>query len=408
MKESYMVPEFLQELLMASDNGMDFIVNKLSQILDQPVLVTDPLFKVLSVSLDDRMNATLDIRMKDTLEESLNQEILQSVISLEGEHFDAIGYPITSKNQILGYLFIILSGKRLLDELKEYESIIMYVSSLCSFHLREKFVIKKERYRFKEAFLFDLLYGNLKKRDDIISYGAIWNWDFTKPHFILIFSLIDYDYYSTDKDLIQTLFYIVEKMLIQNEIEPILFKKQNEVVVILPNTNEKNINETKGLEDFIAHILAQAQMTGLPNRVGVGIGKLYSNPKELFRSYQEAKVAYELGLLLKIKFPFFNNLGIERLLYKHDLQELKEFYYHVLGNLEQYDEQHNGELMYTIENFAKYQFDLKQTSEKLFLHRNTLRYRIKKIEEVLDIKLDDINNRLNITAALKIKQLHKL
>ena len=49
-----------------------------------------------------------------------------------------------------------------------------------------------------------------------------------------------------------------------------------------------------------------------------------------------------------------------------------------------------------------------KTAKVSFLHRNTLRYRVKRIEEILNVKLDDLNDRLNIMAAFKIKLLRKI
>lgn len=407
MKEIFTVPDFVQELLGASVDGLSSIAIKLSHYLSRPVVITDPLHNVLSSTLEDLINSQTKMEVYLHLEDSLRTPYSQCVLSFDNQCLEGFGHSILFENRVYGYIFVLLNdGEQI--EMNEYESLIDYASSLCALQIGKKLDIKKERHRFKEAFLFDLLYGNFKKRDEIISYGAIWSWDFHLPHAVLVFAIKDYDYYSADKQLIHTLQYVVEKALIQRDIEPITFTKQNEVVIILPILSKIGFSDKKKLENFISYTISQAKKTNLANRVACGVGKLHQNPEDLFRSYQEAKVAFELGLLLEMDITFFNDLGLERVLYKHDLQDLKEFYDRVLGDLQKYDEANDSELMYTIENFVKYQFDLKQTSEALFLHRNTLRYRIKKMEEILDIKLDDINNRLNISAALKIKQLHKL
>lgn len=400
------VPEFVQEMLAASDAGLEGIAIKLSQFLDHPIIITDPLHNVLASSMGhlDSHDGEIDIHLH--LDQTFDQLFFDCVLSFNGDFQEGLGHRVVFNNQNNGYIFTILRESNGQKELIEgYESLIKYAASLCSLQIKKKKEIKQERVRFKSAFLFDLLYGNLKKRDDILAYGSIWDWDLLRPHAVLVFSIKDFNYYSPDRQLIQTLFYTVEQALIQNGMEPITFSKQNEVIVIFPKSSDEV--EPNKEKDFISYIMTQTKKTDLMDRVACGIGKTYETPEELFKSYQEAKVAFELGQLLQIDMPVFNNMGLERILYKHDLQDLKEFYHYVLGDLLIYDE-NSGELMYTLENLAKYQFDLKQTSESLFLHRNTLRYRIKKIEEILDIKLDDLNNRLNIIAALKIKQLHKL
>lgn len=50
----------------------------------------------------------------------------------------------------------------------------------------KKLEIKREKFKFKEAFLFDLLYGNIKDREDIIEYREILGWDFTVQHTVAL------------------------------------------------------------------------------------------------------------------------------------------------------------------------------------------------------------------------------
>lgn len=404
LKDMYIVPDMINELLSASENGLSGISKKLSMIISLPIIITDNYYNGLSASFSyDK----LEIVVSTHFESYQNTSFFSCSLDFEGNTSNGLGFPIRSDHQIFGYIFILTDNSQH-SKMEVYESLIRYTATLCTFHMKQLLDIKKEKHRFKDAFLFDMLYGNFKNRDDIISYGTIWKWELDQPHVVIVFSIIDYNHYSMDKQLIEAILYITEKALSQHGIEPITLRKQSEVIAIIP-INENTIFQQKDqLTQFIKYIFEQMKETSLSERVACGVGQVYENSNELFRSYQEAKVAYEIGLLLKIDIPFFNDIGLERVLYKHDLQDLREFFTHVLGDLKRYDEDNSSELMLTLESFASHQFDLKQTSEAIFLHRNTLRYRIKKIEEILNIKLDDFNNRLNITAALKIKQLHKM
>ncbi|WP_348981620.1 helix-turn-helix domain-containing protein [Desulfitobacterium sp. LBE] len=107
-----------------------------------------------------------------------------------------------------------------------------------------------------------------------------------------------------------------------------------------------------------------------------------------------------------MKVPFFSDMGLERVLYKHDIQDLKEYRDQVLGDLRK-DE--SGEsLLEILKTFTMNQFDVNKTAQDLFIHRNTLRTRLSKIEAILDRPLDDMSTRLDLTAVLKIEQLHGL
>lgn len=389
---------------MASHDGLIGLANKLSEVLSYPMIITDSFYHVLASSFNKE---SLEIMVSTSFENYSQTAFFTCTLNVDGIDYQAYGYPIKLGTHNVGNLFLLLENEVQLD-IENYESIIQYGTSLCSFRIKQMVDIKKESQRYKDAFLFDLLYGNFKNRDDILAYGSLWKWDFNQPHAVIVLSMIEYNPYSEDRQLIDTLLYLTEKALVQHGYEPIAIRKQSEVVLILPVKEQANYTLRANPCELISYIIKQTKESPIGDRAACGVGQVYENPGELFRSYQEAKVAYEIGLLLKIEIPYFHDMGLERILYKHDLQDLKEYYNHILGPLQKYDETQDGDLMFTLESFAHHQFDLKQTSDTIFLHRNTLRYRIKKIEEILNIKLDDVNNRLNIVAALKIKQLHNI
>ncbi|QED48862.1 PucR family transcriptional regulator [Cytobacillus dafuensis] len=402
MERSLFVPDYLHHLLEGLENGLQGICDKLANLLSFPVIAIDPLYILLSSSHPE--NNILVEYLDDIEIEEAN--IYKCQLTFNNDTLLGIGSAIIVDGKLKGYL-IISCGEIADDELLQLNSIISYASLLCSLEIRKKFQIKQERQHFKEAFIYDLLYGNIKKKDEIISYGQFWGWDFNLPHTVIVFSLRDFEYYSEDQHFIGIIFYAIEKLLIERNLKPIAMKKRGEVIVVYPLHESEQVKKRAEINTFVQHIINQVEKANLSSRIITGVGRACANPEMIFRSYQEAKVAFELGQLLDITTPYFNDLGLERILYKHDLQDLKEYYFHILGDIEENDSLHGGELMRTLEKFSANQYDLTKTSDAMFLHRNTLRYRIKKIEEILDKKLDDMNVKLNITAALKIRQLRK-
>ncbi|MBP2240665.1 sugar diacid utilization regulator [Cytobacillus eiseniae] len=407
MESTFFVPDYLHDLLVASEKGLKGICAELASILSLPVIITDPLFNHLAAA---QLVNNVEINYIDNQQEEIIGEkplVVNCQFTSNGVPINGICSAILLDGRLRGYLFIQI-GEDAAEKIARIYSIIAYASSLCTLELRKRLELKQERQQFKEAFIYDLLYGNMKQKNEIISYGNIWGWDFTQSHTIIVFSLIDFDYYSEDQKHIDSLFYLIERVLIESNLKPIAMKKRGEIVVIYQLLGEEMETNESVIKEFIQRVKIQAEIMDRNNRMATGIGRESSNPEELYKSYQEAKVAYEVGLLLNIHTPFFNGLGLERILYKHDLQDVKEYYDHTLGKLEKHDQVHGGELMHTLEFYAANQYDITKTADALFLHRNTLRYRFKKVEEILDKKLDDMNVRLNITAAFKIKQLRKI
>ncbi|CEG26540.1 PucR family transcriptional regulator [Bacillus sp. B-jedd] len=396
------IPEIAMELLESAEDGLEPLISKFSSLIGCSVLVADPYFQLLAGTLEkEQLNEVIIMPEKEI--DSGNPGIFSCRISTRAAECSGQAIPIFHKKNTVGYLAAI--GYSYSKE--DNQNLLRFAASLCGQHLTRKLEIRKEKQKFKEAFLFDLLYGNIKQKSDITDYARIWDWDLTIPHRIAVFSFLNADVHFIRKTVMDRYLQIVEKAVLQLGWKPIALVRQSQVAVLLPDNREES--PRNGVVEAFAKKIFTQIAADFPGYEGAcGFGTIRDNPADLFRSYQEAKVAMELGILLGVEVPFFSHLGLARLLYNHDTQDAKEFYLHVLGGVIHYDLKENGSLMDTLEGLAANQFDVTKTAQSLFLHRNTLRYRIKKIEELLNAKLDDMNTRLDISAALKIKQLRKL
>jgi DNA-binding PucR family transcriptional regulator len=71
----------------------------------------------------------------------------------------------------------------------------------------------------------------------------------------------------------------------------------------------------------------------------------------------------------------------------------------------EYDERHNSALVQTIDAYFNHHGNISQTAESLFVHRNTLLYRLERIQELTGHDLNQANMRLGLNLALKLWQL---
>jgi len=125
-------------------------------------------------------------------------------------------------------------------------------------------------------------------------------------------------------------------------------------------------------------------------------------------AYQQALQAMQLGQRLKLtnQFVEFTSLGIYRLLYGLESQpDVRRFAEDILRPLAEYDQQNRGSLVKTVEAYFTHHGNISQTAESLFVHRNTLLYRMERIQELTRLQLDQANMRLALHLALKLWQL---
>ena len=98
----------------------------------------------------------------------------------------------------------------------------------------------------------------------------------------------------------------------------------------------------------------------------------------------------------------FSDLGVYRLLLLlRESPELWDFYRTNLSGLAEYDQKQGNELLKTLEAFFASLGNLARTSEVLHVHRNTLLYRLKRIQEITGMDLDNAEDRLALWLSLK-------
>ena len=139
-------------------------------------------------------------------------------------------------------------------------------------------------------------------------------------------------------------------------------------------------------------------------RVCVGIGTAVDNIKDLARSYKEAQVALEVGKVFDTEKNIINyeNLGIGRLIYQLPTTLCEMFLQEVFkkGSLETLD----SETLMTIQSFFENNLNVSETSRKLFVHRNTLVYRLEKIRKLTGLDLREFDHAITFKVALMVKK----
>ena len=102
----------------------------------------------------------------------------------------------------------------------------------------------------------------------------------------------------------------------------------------------------------------------------------------------------------------FAHLGLHRLLFamaQHP--ELLDFYRDSVGELVSYDERNGADLMSTLEAYFAAHGSPTDTAQRLGVHRNTVLYRLRRIEEIGRLRLDDPAARLNLHLCLRIREV---
>ena len=124
--------------------------------------------------------------------------------------------------------------------------------------------------------------------------------------------------------------------------------------------------------------------------------------KELSRSFKEAQTALEVGKVFDTDKAIvsYDNLGIARLIYHLPTTLCETFLHEVFkrGSIESLDH----ETLFTIQKFFENNLNVSETSRKLFVHRNTLVYRLEKIQKKTGLDVRVFEDALTFKIAMMV------
>ena len=171
-----------------------------------------------------------------------------------------------------------------------------------------------------------------------------------------------------------------------------------ENVVIVHELKEND--PVKELRTYAEKLLGELNEAGADVRVSYGavVGEI----KEVSKSYKEAKLALDVGKIFYAdkKIVAFNNLGIGRLIYQLPLNLCRMFIREIFG--EKTPDQFDKETITTINKFFENNLNVSETSRQLFIHRNTLVYRLDKIQKNTGLDLRAFDDAITFKIALMV------
>ena len=183
---------------------------------------------------------------------------------------------------------------------------------------------------------------------------------------------------------------------------------QNEgMYTILISYNSKQNNIVDQIEKSFKEILEKIKENLGYQKLIVGIGGIYSELGKLEKSYEDAQKALEIIESNSFFTPVlsYDNLGVHRILSLVPYQELKSFCEDYLSVLIEFDNKTGDGLCDTLSEYLKSNGNITITAKKMFVHPNTISYRLKKIQKMLPKPLNSHEFRLSLELALEIKEM---
>lgn len=391
--------------------GMPGLLRVLAQATGKAAGLLDQRFRPRHVAVPPDMGLTQELLASALAETGAGQlQVLPQVsdrpeppvldLPLSLPDFQAVGCAVVLQDQVAGYL--LLAGPP--GEMGPLERLALsQASSVFAAEMaKEKAVVEAES-RLRGDFLEELLESELEDEDELASRASYLGYDISAPSLVVVMDLRDESRSKPrPEEAPETTMQRLSNVLPRGTAAMV---RGREVVLLLP------ISSRDGDGGLIARVEAlRLQVAGaLTGRsVAAGIGRHHEGLRGLQRSYREARLALTLGseMAAGSHTHFFGSLGVYPVLLPLvNSPEAASFLEEAIGLLVEYDQRNNSELVQTLDAYFANQENLGRTAEALHLHRNSLAYRLRRIQEVSGVALDDAEARFRLQLALKLRRL---
>ena len=251
------------------------------------------------------------------------------------------------------------------------------IGKLAAFQIQNLIVAYKERFD-KDSFIKNLLLDNLLLVD-IYNRAKKLHIDADVRRAVMILELQQEKDHSSMESV---------KSFFGGKSKDFITAVDEKSIIIV-----KELEEGEGYADLdkLSHAILDTLGLNQNEETHIAYGTIVNELKEVSRSYKEAKMALEVGKIFyadKIIVPY-NNLGIGRLIYQLPIPLCQMFMKEVFG--EQLPDTFDEETLTTINKFFENNLNVSETSRQLYVHRNTLVYRLEKLQKStgLDIRVFD-------------------
>ena len=351
--------------------------------------------QVLQTTIDGLKNITrIDICVMDT-----EGKALATTINNVEEYEDAVMAFVESpadSQVVQGYQFFKVFDDHQLEYVilaKGDSDDVYMVGKLAAFQIQNLLVAYKERYD-KDNFIKNLLLDNLLLVD-IYNRAKKLHIETSVNRVVFLIETKD----EKDSNALETV-----KGLFAGKSRDFITQVDEKNIILV-----KELKEEEGYEDMekTANVILDMLNTEAMISVHVSFGTIVNEIKDVSRSYKEAKMALDVGKIFYSdqNVIAYSSLGIGRLIYQLPMPLCKMFIGEIFG--ENTPDDFDDETIATINKFFENSLNVSETSRQLYIHRNTLVYRLDKLEKSTGLDLRVFDDAITFKIALMVVKYMK-
>lgn len=403
--------------------GMDVFAELLANELKMPVFIHNQYVDYIAHFFHESDYNEEQPYNKDKIEEFIEKQCTNHTLTqtesykIKDDQHILIS-PIIIQNDVYGYISIYREGRKFGDAETDF---LERAASICAVKmLNERTAIQTE-----ERMKGDLLEELFKDETDpanIIKRFSYFGYNINQPHHVLIFEFPNKGLFSNSENTANNKYKIVSKAVMEffnregtyYNTAFIKLEKLNKAAFLIPIEYLQKKKTT--IKAFAQHCYELIGMNGENTTVYIGVSKLCTDAGQYSKKFKEAKKAIEVA---KAKNRLMNEspngivhadeLGhIMILLDARKPEELLEYAHEFLYHLKAYDERNSSELVRTLFYYIENECNLHKTARNMNVSISGMRYRIQRIQELINTDLSKASSKFEIQLSLQTYMVFNL
>lgn len=407
--------------LVLDENNISKITQTFSDLLGHPIIVEDGKLNLITfaipTSLEDiqkqNSKSYIQQRTNDYFRKGLlNSNYYKQVLTYRKKEIlknslhnsiDTVTFPVLASDILYGFITLIEVEKKLLPtDIVSLE----YGANAIALMLQKKSIEVNNRYKKEQETAQKLINGPLYQSTIDNIYPINWS---SPIVVVLVQAAIENSVqglfeFKHPKQIIEE---IIRKSIRKTFGECIVGYEKNLFTIIVPLQNNQT-KETKSKLKKTMELCLYTLSHQFPSlNINIAIGGVYSSRTKIKKSYEDAKITLEFMKNIPSIGPIssFELVGIYRLINNIcNYEFLKSFVDYYLADLIEHDKKNNDILSETLQTFLQLEGNITATAKELFVHPNTISYRMRKIKSILGNNFDNHQYRISLLLALEINR----
>ena len=283
-----------------------------------------------------------------------------------------------------------------------------YTAMLIATELQKEQAFIEQKKKYRSTLLHDLISKNFGDRNMLRRRCELLQFRLDDPFFAFaVCTASDGTPEGDRRNLTTTRNYIcsvLEHSTVQNACSLLLSDDQELILGVLSTPDQPGVDKLARqlLEEMLQNLRAACKNI----RVTVGMSTRHTGVEQVAHAVQEAQEALTINARLSTgtDLACLDDLGIYRILCElKSTQIMQEFFERTLHNILETD--NAEELLRTLERYYANECNLRKTADELFLHKNSVKYRLSRIEQLLGYRITEPEAELNLKLCLKYRKI---